>query len=1436
MFTRRNYGRSGSDAGSSAATAEFLQRLRLKLWQLRWHLILAFAIGTGVLIMAGIQARDDLRVRLIGHAEVAAVTIDSGAVARLEPTPEAALSLDYAYLKTYLRRVAKETPGCRFAYVMKRLDTGEVVFVADSEPTGSEDESPPGQVYEEATELIAYSFETGEATFEGPVTDRWGTWFSATTPIRDADGQLVGLLGMVVGAHEWHVALFQRAVIGASWTLVAVAGLWMLITTLSTVGLVARTSTGVDQRLTRIVWLIRGATCLVIVGSFAAIWWVGSVFTSLEGSGLHTRQQDFRLQRLAGEILRLDEVLTMSAKMSAATGDDRWKRRYDEHVDLLDNVIAESLALEPTALRDFLARTEDANRRLVAMETRAFEHVEAGDRARASEILESDAYAGQKARYKDAIDSLARTIESHAVAIRVKHNDVATRVSAVLSGILGLILISAAALLRSMVRHLSAEQQLREVLEASHRELVSEVEVRGIGLKQSDLRYRATLNSIADPLICSDHLGVVIGINPAAVALTGWSMADAIGKAVSDVVVLVASDELNEGFGKGAPPNYLVARDGSRRPVIVTEAPVKEATGAILGKVMVLRDVSREIERTAVISQERRRLAAVIAGTGAGTWDWHIPSNRANFDERWAELLGIRLSDLGEIDMSTWEAFCHPDDLVRAQEALQRHFSGETEYYTCEVRMRHRNGSWVWILDHGRVDAWDSSGKPVHMSGMLSDITERKAAEAALVESQETLRRLFDGSADPVLLIRDGLFIDCNHAALAMLGLTEKTDLVGHDPATISPKNQPDGRSSVESSSFRIAQAQENGSQRFEWVHVRPDGSELFVDVMLTSITIRGEQLLHVVWRDISEAKRTELQLRTSEERFRGLFELSPVGIVLHDFATGAFLDCNQAFLAATGFQLHELRGLTFAELLKSGVRSGSAIPIELDEFGRFGPMEADCAKSDGTALPVLLNGLRLQGSEGTDVLWSMWEDIEERKNSEAAMRRQAAELTVANAKLERIALSDTLTSLANRRRFLELLRETVSSAEESGSMFAVFFLDLDNFKNVNDSLGHDAGDQLLTQVADRMRNSLRDTDELARFGGDEFAMLIRPIPNLDAAGLIADRLVKVMEAPFELPGHSIPATVSIGVACYTGSETVEQLLQDADIAMYYAKHSGKSGYRFFEPWMTDAAQARLALESDLRRAWENREFEVYYQPLVDLETGEAAEVEALVRWNHPVRGMVSPGEFIPLAEEINLIGPIGDWVLEQACAAIARWKASGAEGANLRAAVNVSGRQIRRATFASDVAEILARTGVAPGDVTLEVTETMLMTDLDTNIEKLVQVRELGVKVAIDDFGTGYSSMGSLANLPVDVVKVDRSFVSAVGDNLEPTAIIRALVMLCRTLRLTVVGEGIETEDQLVQLQTLGCNLGQGYLFSRPLPEPALLAWLRASAGQDAA
>jgi diguanylate cyclase (GGDEF)-like protein len=508
------------------------------------------------------------------------------------------------------------------------------------------------------------------------------------------------------------------------------------------------------------------------------------------------------------------------------------------------------------------------------------------------------------------------------------------------------------------------------------------------------------------------------------------------------------------------------------------------------------------------------------------------------------------------------------------------------------------------------------------------------------------------------------------------------------------------------------------------------------------------------------------------------------------------------------GYGDDELVGRKLGELLESTEAEGLR--------GFF----ADVCGAPGATLP---RDLPLRGKGGTVVrLESVFNNLLDDPNVAGVVvtARDVTERRALEDQLAHQAYHDSLTGLANRVLFTDRIAHALERGHRRQNLFAVLFVDLDDFKTVNDSLGHAAGDELLVEVGRRIRSCVRPEDTCARLGGDEFAVMIEQIASPDAAVIVARRILETMARPLTILGSEVAVQGSVGIALGTGEQTANEITRSADLAMYRAKSEGKGRYALYEPSMHEHVLERLELKADLQRADVEREFVVHYQPIVTVQSGELVGVEALVRWRHPDRGLVAPGEFLGLAEETGVVLPLGGHVLREACVQAVSWRQAGHP--DLGMSVNVSAKQLASSHLREDVVSALGESGLDPSALTLEITESTLL-DSQVVIRRLEDLKELGVRIAIDDFGTGYSSLNYLRRFPVDTLKIAHAFVEELGASADQERLVAAILRLGTTLGLECIAEGVERHAQRDRLRALGCPYAQGFLFSEPLPADEL-------------
>ena len=671
--------------------------------------------------------------------------------------------------------------------------------------------------------------------------------------------------------------------------------------------------------------------------------------------------------------------------------------------------------------------------------------------------------------------------------------------------------------------------------------------------------------------------------------------------------------------------------------------------------------------------------------------------------------------------------------------------------------------------------------------------TEARAKEASF-------RLLFQANPVPMYVVSTQTmrFLAANDAALSYYGFGREQFL---------SMNLLDIRPTEEHDRIRetIRTLGESYDADIPWRHQLHDGTKRQVLTSVRKLRYEGHAAALVAVIDITDRLVAEAELRRTQNFLAVIVESMPAMLVVKDAREGRFLLVNKAGEKLLGVPREELLGKNDYDFFpKDQADFFSARDREVVQSGevQFIPEEPVLTRENGERL-LATKKLAIRDDAGEpQFLLVMSEDITERRRAE---RRVA-----------HMARHDTLTGLPNRVQFHAHL-EAVVTQRKRNDQVAVLYLDLDGFKNVNDTLGHTLGDQLLLAAAQRLRGCVRESDFVARLGGDEFGIIQTIAAEDDAASAInslATRLLASVREPFELDGQSVQIETSVGIAIAPGDGDVpETLLQNADIAVYRAKEEGRGSYRFFEPGMDAQVRARRSMEVDLREALAKNEFEIFYQPIVLVSSGKITGVEALLRWRHPTRGMVSPADFIPLAEETKLIVPLGEWVLNQACAEIASWPG------HIRLAVNLSAIQFKNANVPETVVSALTSSGLSRSRLEVEITESTLLNESEKTLIALQDLRAMGVRISMDDFGTGYSSLSYLHKFPFDKIKIDQSFVRELTSHAESQAIVHAVIGLAATLGMTSTAEGVETEEQLNLLRAAGCQEAQGYLLGRPRP-----------------
>ena len=872
----------------------------------------------------------------------------------------------------------------------------------------------------------------------------------------------------------------------------------------------------------------------------------------------------------------------------------------------------------------------------------------------------------------------------------------------------------------------------------------------------------------------------------------------------------------------------------------------KEIGGLIAGFNALLQAINRRDEALR-LSEARWQFA--IEGSGDGLWDWNMTDDTVFYSNLWKRMLGYAPDEVGT-GLQEWDKRVHPDDRTVVERELRRHFAGETPYYLFEHRLQCKDGSYKWVLDRGLVIERDADGKPVRAIGTHTDISARKRQESYLGLRNRMLEMLAGGQ--PLEAILQGIVAGIEDIQPDMLCsillLTPDGKRFASGVAPSLPDFYNEAVLGIEtgvgqgSCGTAVATGErvivEDIANHPYWASYReiaaraglaacwsqpilsaaravlgsfaiyhrtphaPDESDIrLIEEAAQLVSIALEQ---------EAAQYNQRIAATAFESSKGMMITAPDTTILR---------VNRAFTAITGYSAQEAVGST-PKLLSSGRHERDFYAAMWREIGRSGGWSGEIwnKRKNGEIYPqhLTINAVRAEnGSIGNYV--ASLEDLSQKKEADATIHH--------------LAFYDTLTQLPNRRLMADRLEHALAASTRTGRYGALMMIDLDRFKTVNETLGYEAGDQLLKQVAARLKNCVFEGDTVARSGADEFILLLEGLgadPGEAASGAetAAKRILAALAAAYLLAGKAFHASFSVGITLFLDHGCAQdELLKQAEIAMNQAKRGGRNMLRFFDPAMQQAIAARADLEDELRKAVEDGQFELHYQPQVDRD-GRMTGVEALIRWQHPERGLIPPCQFIPLAEDNGMITDIGDWVLETACARLGEWRGRPAT-AHLSVAINVSARQFNQDGFAAQVRDAVARHGIQPAKLKLELTESMLLDDVDGMIAKMTSLKEAGVGLELDDFGTGYSSLQYLKRLPIERLKIDQSFVRELVNDDNDKAIVRTIISMADSLNLGVIAEGVETEEQRRYLESQGCGHYQGYLFGRPGPAPDIEAYL---------
>ncbi|WP_443218163.1 EAL domain-containing protein [Pseudomonas sp. Gutcm_11s] len=820
----------------------------------------------------------------------------------------------------------------------------------------------------------------------------------------------------------------------------------------------------------------------------------------------------------------------------------------------------------------------------------------------------------------------------------------------------------------------------------------------------------------------------------------------------------------------------------------------------------VIREITDQQEQEQALRDSQERLTLALDSANLGTWDWHIPSSMLYGSARAATLHGLSAEPFhGEF--SGFFQHVPEEDRAIMRKAYRDAVDGVQRDYQVTYRTRLENGEMRYLESTAKLYR-DSQGAPLRMAGILMDITERVQREQRLAASEEKFVTLFQASPDPICVtrIRDGMFIEVNPSFCQTFGW-QPQEIVGHSSAELSFWADTQQREQL----FNKLTEQQ-GLSNEEARYRTKDGHELTCVVSSRFIRVDRQLCITTTFRDITARQSAEAALKASQEKFAKAFHSSPDAITITERDSGRYIEVNEGFCRLTGYRPDEVIGRSAQELNVWAHPEERARMVEL-------------VRSEGRAHHLEMHG---QHRDGSIKLVEVSVEPIELNNTPCLLlnARDISELKAAQAQVQHLAYHDPLTNLPNRALLMDRLTQQIALLKRHALHGALLFLDLDHFKHINDSLGHPVGDAVLKMVTARLEASVRLEDTVARLGGDEFVVLLSGLEGSRTeinrqVRQVAEKLRRLLAEPMLLDGHRLQVTPSIGIALIPDhGDNPTDLLKRADIALYRAKDSGRNTIQIFRKAMQDAASERLRLESDLRLALARGEFELYFQPQVDARDGSVIGCEALLRWHHPTLGPQSPALFIQVLEESGLILEVGAWVISEACHATSRLLRDGMISRDsFQLCVNISPRQFRQNDFVERVERSLQQSQLPARMLKLEITEGIVIQNLDDTIAKMHRLKKLGLSFAMDDFGTGYSSLTYLKRLPVDVLKIDQSFVRDATTDPNDAEIIRAIVAMARSLNLQMIAEGVEQPEQLEFLLQQGCHQYQGYLFSKPVP-----------------
>lgn len=924
-------------------------------------------------------------------------------------------------------------------------------------------------------------------------------------------------------------------------------------------------------------------------------------------------------------------------------------------------------------------------------------------------------------------------------------------------------------------------------------------------------RYQAILQSSDDAIVGKTLDGIVTSWNAAAETMFGYSAAEMLGQSVMCIFPPDRVDEelfILEKLRLGEKIRHFetvrVHKSGRLVHVSVTASPIRNAQGEIIGASKIARDMTAQMV-------ERERLQLALDATSIGLWDWDLTTDVVYRSEQYMKIAGYPPQD-DTHDFAFFKRTVHPEDLLQALEAINQYRQGKSERIEFDYRLLTKEGfTGKWVMASGQAVQRDVQGRPTRLVGTLTDVTQRKLMFASLKDREKRLTRVLEGSDQGYWdwnIQTNSLEVSPRWASMLGYALDEMDISAGNYEKYIHPEDFPpvmdkayqhlEGKLPNLDAEIRCL------SKSGQWVWILTRGRIVEWDANGRPLMVSGTHT------DISERKLHELSQKDAstvfENSYQGIMVVSPQGLMTR---------VNPAFSRITGYAGAEVCGRSLS-MLSSGrhERHFYEEMYELLEKNRFWSGEIWSRRKNGQIYAQLLSiSTVLDSHNAVQHHIGIFSDISQLKEHEA--------------ELDRVAHYDPLTGTPNRRLLADRMQQAIARADRHQKTLAVCYVDLDGFKEVNNRHGHSAGDELLKRIVANLQHVLRSEDTLARLGGDEFVLLLYDVGTPEDCSLVLERILNAVRMPITVEHTVLNVSGSIGVSLYPQDHAdADTLLRHADQAMYLAKDAGKNRFHMFDPSSDQKAQEHRRMVDRLNTALQKQEFRLFYQPKVDLRSGAIVGMEALIRWQHPQQGLLSPAAFLPYVQGSTLDQPLGKWVISTALDQAACWMQ---QGYPMKVSVNVGANQLLHPEFLPDLRTVLARhPSLSASHLELEVLETVAISDIEQTVCVLDECHRIGVLLALDDFGTGYSSLTYLRKLPVDILKIDQSFVRDMLTDPEDKGIVEAVIHLANAFNRQVIAEGVETLAHGAALLQMGCQLAQGYGIAVPMPEHEVLAWAK--------